>query len=167
MLSRLFLFLAGFGHRLWRLFFMKNYWFWSSLRWPEARHRPHLRTYGCNNWGPWPRYRMFFLFARWFSVPCSSTETDRISKDEMLVYTLAYEKGWASRQGWQRRYRLRRPVVREKVDALFERLFPGEVIRDEKQIVISGNVGILTAARLVLLSEWSSAWWAQLASARL
>lgn len=24
------------------------------------------------------------------------------------------------------------PVVREKVDALFERLFPGEVIRDEK-----------------------------------
>jgi hypothetical protein len=35
------------------------------------------------------------------------------------------------------------PVVREKVDALFERLFPGEVIRDEKQIVISGNVGPL------------------------
>ena len=45
------------------------------------------------------------------------------------------------------------PVVREKVDAIFERLFPGEVTRDGKQIVISGNVGILTAARLVLLSE--------------
>lgn len=47
------------------------------------------------------------------------------------------------------------PCVRGDVDKLFRRLFPAQVARDDKQLILFGNVGILTAAVTYLGHPWT------------